>query len=283
MKTNMSKLGKYLGLVLLVIVTHGCLQEPAEVINKSSYSNKYISQNNRNTGVFQDEIVQNQNTSLNNQNVFDPYSDNYQEKDSDIKFGGEIEQDKQNPNNAEINWNNIFADETQNHKQNPAKEKKQANIKKEDSITEQIIKKNKQPQKIVKEEIKQPKKQPTPVAPTIKIGKPTQGQVISRYGKSSDGEFDDGTTFKVSDKKILATGDGKVIYVDGENSSRKSVIVKLNNGLVTSYSYRGDIKTALNREVKSGQIIGSVSDDSDALYFTVRNNGKTIDPESVMK
>lgn len=115
------------------------------------------------------------------------------------------------------------------------------------------------------------------------IVKPTSGEVLTKYGRAENSELDDGMTFKVSDKVIKSSGDGKVIYIDGENSSHKTVIVKHNNGIISSYSYNGSIKTALNKEVKAGQVIGEVADGKNILYFTTRHNGKTMDPEKIMK
>ena len=137
--------------------------------------------------------------------------------------------------------------------------------------------------KITKKDEKKIPMQPIPSKQSLSIVKPTNGLVLTKYGKGQNSELDDGMTFAVSDKQIKSSGDGKIIYVDGENSSHKTIIVKHNDGLISSYSYNGNIKTSLNKEIKAGQTIGETNGERNVLYFTVRQNGKTIDPEKIMK
>jgi murein DD-endopeptidase MepM/ murein hydrolase activator NlpD len=263
---------------------------------------------------FEDEL-NNPTVANSRQNVLDPYASESTGGVSSSDDGVNFDLDHiENPNagasdTKNVDWDNLFGENkalqnqeikideqsllqpaakkevanntvVNNKVQSNAKQNEIANIKRS---ANKVVEK---PKEVVKKDIsvaekKDVKKPATNEACCIK--RPTQGAVLSKYGKSSDGELDDGMTFRVTDHNIVSAGSGKIIYVDGEGASRKTVIVKHDNGLIASYSYNGDVKTALNREVKAGQVIGSVSNDQNVLYFTVRNKGKTIDPESIIR
>ncbi len=252
--------------------------------------------------------------------TFDPYTappvENLLTDDVDVTPKTPLETDKKqnfqieepSSDNADIDWDNIFHD-VKDHKIEKKNEQTDA-IK---HTTHQPTIPNPQPKpinsmqtkpKIIESNKKNqlndknsmstkktetksgatpPPTKTTATNPLCCIVKPTNGEVITKYGKAQNSELDDGMTFKISDKTIKSAGDGKVIYVDGENSSHKTVIIKHNNGIISSYSYNGSVKTAVNKEIKSGQIIGEVASDKNILYFTTRHNGKTIDPEKIMK
>ena len=282
-------------------------------VNRDGYSDLKTKKSDG-SYVFEDEIG---NAPDQKKNVIDPYANDPSSNDG-VNFNVDSNSTSNPEQNKNVDWDNIFADNKKNpdsttteSKNNdnlqdqkkeinnqPSAAKKEINTSKNQTNQKQgseipIIKRtpkvDEKPKDINKKEDKKnvtEKKdiKKTPVRSDVCcIKRPTQGAVLSKYGKSGDNELDDGMTFKVTDKNIVSAGDGKVIYVDGEGSSRKTVIVKHNNGLIVSYSYNGDVKTALNREVKAGQSIGNVSADKNVLYFTVRNKGKTIDPESIIK
>lgn len=256
--------------------------------------------------IFEDEI---ENIAKQKKNAIDPYTKNINDN-YDINFNVDSDILQNHEGKKNIDWDNIFSDNKKtsdsniiknnnNILQDQKKDNKSLVAKREvNSSKNEVNQKQNSNIPIIKRtskvEDKQEKdkrnvfeKKDANKIPlnndTFFIKRPTQGIILSKYGKSGDSELDDGMTFKVTDKNIISAGDGKVIYIDGEGSSRKTVIIKHNNGLIVSYSYNGDVKTALNREVKTGQSIGNVSTDKNILYFTVRNKGKTIDPESIIK
>jgi murein DD-endopeptidase MepM/ murein hydrolase activator NlpD len=298
-----------------LLFLNGCLQNPAPIDGIDNYytnSNKYKKQqyrnielNNQNNQIFQDELIS-------KNKVFDPYtsitSNNLQ---NDIDHNKNIENldKKQNESNnkdekdSDIDWNNIF-NEVKNQKfdsnqdfKKSEKQTSQIEIKKSkidensktNKPTTKIIpstkhtEKNIQKQSIIPNQNIENTKQNLQNIEKPYIVKPTNGQILAKYGQNQNSELDDGVTFTISDKIIKSSGDGKIIYIDGENSSHKTIIIKHHNGIISSYSYNGDVKTSVNREVKTGQTIGESNDKNDILYFTVRQNGKTIDPEKIMK
>ncbi len=292
----------------------GCLQNPAPIDGMENYytnNNKYKKQQYRhieneesNNQVFADEKQI-------EKKVFDPYqlppvenlveSTEIQKIESESKTDFKIDEEK-----SDLDWNNIFSEvknqkiETKEEVFQPQKIEIKKEIKKIETNNNllkkpatKIIESNKakekkitpstEPTKIIKKDEKKIPVQPISSKPSLSILKPANGLILTKYGKGQSSELDDGMTFAVSDKQVKSSGDGKIIYVDGENSSHKTIIVKHNDGLISSYSYNGNIKTSLNKEIKAGQTIGETNGEKNVLYFTVRQNGKTIDPEKIMK
>jgi murein DD-endopeptidase MepM/ murein hydrolase activator NlpD len=306
-----------------VLSLSGCLQEPADIegvrnyyidgaqnnsVNRKQYANKK-SNDLEDTYIFDDENPVNTTKS----SIFDPYADkdaiSTNLKKSDVTFEDDYSTKQLDNNNlkiksnSEVDWDNIFNDKAKSDIKHIDKSVVKNAVGQEKIITSTLKQNQKTIVNISKVQTKKNENsniQSSNEKPKINnqisksnsenklccIRKPTQGAILSRYGKSNDNELDDGMTFKVTDKNIISSGDGKVIYTDGQDNNaptRKTIIVKHTNGLIVSYSYNGTLKTGLNREVKAGQIIGSVNDDKNVLYFTARNNGKAINPESIMR
>jgi septal ring factor EnvC (AmiA/AmiB activator) len=298
----------FLTILASLLILTGCLQNPAPIDGINNYytnSSKYKKQQYRqiepecsDNQVFADE-------QMTKNKVFDPYQlppvENLIENENPVIEQNSSKDLKIDEEKSDLDWDNIFSEvknqkietsqSTQSAKSAPKKEiKKNENNETLKKPGAKIIESNKTPLKKTSavtsaaptansNAVKKDETKPQQVL----ISKPTNGKILTKYGQSQNSELDDGMTFAVSDKMIKSAGDGKVIYVDGESSSHKTVIVKHNNGIISSYSYNGDIKTSINKEIKAGQAIGEVDFENNVLYFTVRQNGKTIDPEKIMK
>ena len=293
-----------------LLILSGCLQNPAPISGIDNYytnNNKYKKQQYRQieSESYNDQIFADEAMSKNK--VFNPYQlpsvENLIEDENRSTNPNDIKTSKDDEKELDLDWNDIFnevRDQDVKYKENP--QPLQSIIPKKEIKKIENNNTLKKPATKIIESNKVPAKKPTattPVKSIIKansivqkdenkpqqslISKPTNGKILTRYGKSQNSELDDGMTFSVSDKTIKSSGNGKIIYIDGENSSHKTIIVKHHNGIISSYSYNGDIKTSINKEVKAGQIIGEVGNENNILYFTIRQNGKTIDPEKIMK
>lgn len=268
---------KKLMILAVPILLSACLQEsaPIEGINNytmtsSKYNQRQNSTINQESAIFEDENLP--APVINNQ--WDPYQNPVNNPSDDVNFGilenlPSNEKEKVKAKD-EIDWDAALKPNIKTKEENVI-------IKKSDLNQSDI--KNKKPITEKKEKISIPT--------SSKIGlmaKPVHGKIISKYGKTADNDLDEGITFKMSDKNIMAAADGRVIYVDDASSSNKNIIIKHSNGTVASYSYNGIAKVVTDKEVKAGQVIGQISPGGrDILYFTVRKDGKIINPETILK
>lgn len=259
-----------LALFSIPLLLSACLQEPAPIEGMNNYviNNQY---NNHRSSIIAQEsaIFEDENLSAPLNNQWNPYQtspDNFE----DINFG--------NANNPALNEKTKPKEEIDwDHALKPNINPKEENV---------IIKKDDLGKMDLKH--KKPLAEAKPASTQAhKIGlmeKPVKGKIISKYGKAADNDLDEGITFKMSDKNVMAAANGRVIYVDDASSSNKNIIIKHSNGTVASYSYNGTAKVEVDKEVKTGQVIGQISPGGrDILYFTVRKDGKIINPETVLK
>ena len=293
-----------LALSVLLLIVSGCLQEPAPITGQKNYylesdvNNRTYQKTDEGENFFEDENKEPQ-TELKS---FDPYEDqNLIENNAELDFQPESR-------NKTRDWNSIFSDSGHKagDKEHIGKSKALRETespkpveKTENKATPPAIKPNvkiikEEPKKIPitlmtkdvkkKEELLQENKLNTTKDDTNYVSKPGKAVIQSSYGKAKDSELSDGTVFKMEETNIKSMGDGKVIYVDeDQSSSKKTIIVKHLNGLIVSYSYNGDTKTKIHKDIKTGEVIGSVNSDKNLLYCTVRRNGKTIDLESIIR
>lgn len=279
-----------LSLLLICISISGCLQEAAYIENQSqiqhnnkisnSKSTNYKEFNKSNQHIFSDEI----NLNSNKDNFIDinPYESNNNNSNND----------------SELTWNNIFQEpiikKNDNNKNTKKDSQPNKSINNKTSQTSQLkkpIENNKL--NTTKTSINTPPN-PKPsstsntnknLTDSLQIRKPVNGMIITKYGKNAENDLNEGISFKMNTDDVFAVADGRVIYIDSTGNNNQTIIIKHNNGLVASYSYRGQIKVENNQNVKTGQIIGKANQDLNRkiLYFTLRQNGKLINPEKIIK
>jgi lipoprotein NlpD len=110
--------------------------------------------------------------------------------------------------------------------------------------------------------------------------RPASGTTIARF----DGVRNKGIDIAGSlGDPIVASADGRVVYVGGElRSYGNMVIVKHNETFLTAYAHAQTILVKENAVVRQGQKIAEMGQ-SDAdrvkLHFEIRKNGTAVDPE----
>ncbi|VTU37239.1 Murein hydrolase activator NlpD precursor [Variovorax sp. PBS-H4] len=119
---------------------------------------------------------------------------------------------------------------------------------------------------------------PPPVQPAFL--RPAAGGTLSRFdGKANKGMDIAGS----AGDPILATADGRVVYVGGElRGYGNMVIVKHNDTFLSAYAHAQQILVKEKDVVRQGQKIaemGSSGADRVKLHFELRRQGVAVDPE----
>ncbi|VTU32988.1 Murein hydrolase activator NlpD precursor [Variovorax sp. PBL-H6] len=122
---------------------------------------------------------------------------------------------------------------------------------------------------------------PPPAAPAAPAFiRPATGATLSRF----DGKVNKGLDIAGSiGEPILATADGRVVYVGGElRGYGNMVIVKHNDTFLSAYAHAQQILVKEKDVVRQGQKIaemGSSGTDRVKLHFELRKQGVAVDPE----
>jgi lipoprotein NlpD len=86
----------------------------------------------------------------------------------------------------------------------------------------------------------------------------------------------------VEGSPVLASADGKVVYVGGGlRGYGNLIILKHNNVFLTAYAHNKTLLVSLDQQVKKGQKIaemGQTDSDRVKLHFELRQAGKSVDP-----
>ncbi len=113
---------------------------------------------------------------------------------------------------------------------------------------------------------------------------PVKGKLISKYGKSEEGFYNDGINI-VSQKgaEVISSEDGKVIYSGNEIPGYGNLIlIKHSKNWITAYAHLSEVFIEKGRLVKKGQKIGSVGSTgnvrSPQLHFEIRKGKEAVDP-----
>ena len=113
---------------------------------------------------------------------------------------------------------------------------------------------------------------------------PVRGKLISKYGKSKEGFYNDGINI-VSQKGtvVISSQDGKVIYSGNEIPGYGNLIlIKHSKNWITAYAHLSEVFIEKGRLVKKGQKIGSVGSTgnvrSPQLHFEIRKGKEAVDP-----
>lgn len=122
---------------------------------------------------------------------------------------------------------------------------------------------------------------PPPVQqPQAMFIRPASGTTIARF----DGVRNKGLDIagNIGDP-IVASADGRVVYVGGElRSYGNMVIIKHNETFLTAYAHAQTILVKENAVVRQGQKIaemGKSDTDRVKVHFEIRKNGTAVDPE----
>lgn len=131
----------------------------------------------------------------------------------------------------------------------------------------------------------------TPVATkSSKFMRPTEGNIISKFGDMQDGVPNDGINIKANlGTSVKAAADGKVIYTGdrlGEEFGNV-ILVQHDNDLITSYAHLDKIAKKNGARVRCGEVLGTVGKTGDVsspqLHFEVLKDKKPVDPMKYIK
>lgn len=118
---------------------------------------------------------------------------------------------------------------------------------------------------------------------------PVNGKVIASFGNQRDPVFNipvfrSGIYIQASaGTSVRAVADGRVAYANYFKGYENLVIISHGDGYYTVYGNLATMNVREGHFVKTGQIIGTVSDktslETPALYFEIRYRGKPLNPE----
>ena len=114
--------------------------------------------------------------------------------------------------------------------------------------------------------------------------KPVDGEIISKFGKSSGAGSDQGINIaSKAGNKVKAAASGTVIYSDYDATFGNLVIIKLDNkNMVTAYAHLQDLVVKKGDKISQSNIVGYVGStgkvDQSQLYFAIREGKKPVDP-----
>lgn len=110
--------------------------------------------------------------------------------------------------------------------------------------------------------------------------------VVGMISKSFDEDGEHfGTDFSAKiGSPVFATGTGTVEYASDKDELGNTIIINHGNGYITSYSHLKDMKTRKGRQVKKGDIIGTIGNTGKAsgphLHYTITKDGIPQNPET---
>ncbi len=113
---------------------------------------------------------------------------------------------------------------------------------------------------------------------------PVQGKLISKYGKTKEGFYNDG--ININSKRgvnVKSSDDGKVIYSGNEIPGYGNLIlIKHEKNWITAYAHLDKVYIEKGKKVKKGEKIGSVGNTgnvrSPQLHFEIRKGKESVDP-----
>ncbi|MBN2225123.1 MAG: peptidoglycan DD-metalloendopeptidase family protein [Deltaproteobacteria bacterium] len=118
---------------------------------------------------------------------------------------------------------------------------------------------------------------------------PTNGTVITKYGKGTDPKFANPVYNKGIEIKapvgspIISVADGEIVYSDYFMGYGNLIIVDHGDSYYTVYAHAKTLIKRVGDRVKANEKIGTVGDTGSlkgpTLYFEIRHHGNTADPE----
>lgn len=118
---------------------------------------------------------------------------------------------------------------------------------------------------------------------------PLKGRVLERFGKKSDGAYNDGIKIAAPEgTPFRAIDDGIVVYVGDELKDYGNlIIIQHDSQWISAYGHSKMTAVYKGQEVRRNQIIGYVGKEGNVaesqLYLGLRYNNKPVNPESYLK
>ena len=119
---------------------------------------------------------------------------------------------------------------------------------------------------------------------TSKFIWPVKGKLLSKYGKSKEGFYNDGINIdSKKGTKVISSQAGKVIYCGNEIPGYGNLIlIKHSKNWITAYAHLNEVFTEKGKNVSKGEIIGSVGNTgnvrSPQLHFEIRKGKESVNP-----
>ena len=119
---------------------------------------------------------------------------------------------------------------------------------------------------------------------TSKFIWPVKGKLLSKYGKSKEGFYNDGINIdSKKGTKVMSSQAGKVIYSGNEIPGYGNLIlIKHSKNWITAYAHLNEVFTEKGKKVSKGEIIGSVGNTgnvrSPQLHFEIRKGKESVNP-----
>ena len=113
---------------------------------------------------------------------------------------------------------------------------------------------------------------------------PVKGKIISNYGKSSGGFFNDGINIDSKmNANVKASSDGTVIYSGNEIPGYGNlVLIKHSKNWITAYAHLSKVFIVRGVKVKKGESIGLVGKTGNVskpqLHFEIRRGKEAVNP-----
>ncbi|MGH6919405.1 MAG: peptidoglycan DD-metalloendopeptidase family protein, partial [Geminicoccaceae bacterium] len=117
---------------------------------------------------------------------------------------------------------------------------------------------------------------------------PVDGKVIGGFGVTGNGQHRNGINIAArKGAPVVASEDGIVVYAsDGIDGYGRMVLVRHDEGYITTYAHNATLLVEVGDLVRRGQVIARVGDTGDVstsqLHFELRRGTKPINPEAVL-
>ena len=117
---------------------------------------------------------------------------------------------------------------------------------------------------------------------------PVSGKVIGGFGVTPNGQHRNGINIAArKGAPVVASEDGIVVYAsDGIDGYGRMVLVRHDEGYITTYAHNATLLVEVGDVVRRGQVIARVGDTGDVstsqLHFELRRGTKPVNPEAVL-
>jgi len=118
---------------------------------------------------------------------------------------------------------------------------------------------------------------------------PVRGDVITEFGKTSDGGYNDGINIAArAGEPVLASGDGEVVYAGNQlRGYGNMVIIRHADGIMTAYAHADKMLVKKGEQGRQGETIATVGTsggvDRAQLHFGVRKHKDPVNPMQYLK
>ena len=118
---------------------------------------------------------------------------------------------------------------------------------------------------------------------------PTNGKIISRFGKKPDGIYNDGINISAKKgAKVVASDNGVVAYAgNGLKAFGNMVLIKHDKKFVTVYAHMDKLRVKIGQKVNQNQVIGFVGNTgkvkTSQLHFQIRKKRQILNPHKYLR